>query len=132
MKIDIIILCLPTPLNKKKPNMKYINESLNNIDRYIVKNQIIALESTTYPGTTEEVIGQKLIKKDFNIGKNIFLIYSPEREDPGNKKYSLKNTPKIVSGYSENCKKLGKVIYSCVSPRVHLVDNLKIAEMAKF
>tara|TARA_E500000178_G_C16995631_1_gene743029 strand:- start:422 stop:1720 length:1299 start_codon:yes stop_codon:yes gene_type:complete len=132
MKIDIIILCLPTPLNKNKtPNMKYINESLNNIDRYIVKNQIIALESTTYPGTTEEVIGQKLIKKDFNIGKNIFLIYSPEREDPGNKKYSLKNTPKIVSGYSENCKKLGKVIYSCVSPRVHLVDNLKIAEMAK-
>ena len=86
--------------------MKYINESLNNIDRYIVKNQIIALESTTYPGTTEEVIGQKLIKKDFNIGKNIFLIYSPEREDPGNKKYSLKNTPKIVSGYSENCKKM--------------------------
>ena len=132
MKIDIIILCLPTPLNKNKtPNMKYINESLNNIDRYIVKNQIIALESTTYPGTTEEVIGQKLIKKDFNIGKDIFLIYSPEREDPGNKKYSLKNTPKIVSGYSENCKKLGKVIYSCVSPRVHLVDNLKIAEMAK-
>jgi len=132
IKTDIIILCLPTPLNKNKtPNMKYINESLNNIKKYIVKNQIIVLESTTYPGTTEEVIGQKLIKKGFNIGEDIFLIYSPEREDPGNKKYSLKNTPKIVSGYSDNCKKLGEVIYSHVSPSVHLVDNLKIAEMAK-
>lgn len=132
LQIDIIILCLPTPLNKNKtPNMKYINESLKNIQKYFVKNQIIVLESTTYPGTTEEVIGQKLIKKGFKIGKDIFLIYSPEREDPGNKKFSLKNTPKIVSGYSENCRKLGAAIYKFVSPSIHLVDNLKIAEMTK-
>tara|TARA_B100001057_G_scaffold81897_1_gene77417 strand:- start:1247 stop:2542 length:1296 start_codon:yes stop_codon:yes gene_type:complete len=132
LRIDIIILCLPTPLNKNKtPNMKYINESLKNIEKYFVKNHIIALESTTYPGTTEEVIGQKLIKKGFKIGKDIFLIYSPEREDPGNKKFSLKNTPKIVSGYSENCRKLGEAIYKFVSPSIHLVDNLKIAEMTK-
>ncbi len=132
LQIDIIILCLPTPLNKNKtPNMKYINESLKNIQKYFVKNHIIALESTTYPGTTEEVIGQKLIKKGFKIGNDIFLIYSPEREDPGNKKFSLKNTPKIVSGYSENCRKLGEAIYKFVSPSIHLVDNLKIAEMTK-
>ena len=132
LQIDIIILCLPTPLNKNKtPNMKYIKESLKNIEKYFVKNHIIALESTTYPGTTEEVIGQKLIKKGFKIGKDIFLIYSPEREDPGNKKFSLKNTPKIVSGYSENCRKLGEAIYKFVSPKIHLVDNLKIAEMTK-
>ena len=132
LQIDIIILCLPTPLNKNKtPNMKYINEAMQSIEKYLIKNHIIALESTTYPGTTEEVIGQKLIKKGFKIGKDIFLIYSPEREDPGNKKFSLKNTPKIVSGYSDNCKKLGKEIYKFVSPSIHLVDNLKIAEMTK-
>lgn len=132
LQIDIIILCLPTPLNKNKtPNMKYINESMKNISKYFVKNHIIALESTTYPGTTEEVIGQKLIKKGFKIGNDIFLIYSPEREDPGNKKYSLKNTPKIVSGYSKNCRRLGEAIYKFVSPSIHLVDNLKIAEMTK-
>ena len=72
LQIDIIILCLPTPLNKNKtPNMKYINESMKNISKYFVKNHIIALESTTYPGTTEEVIGQKLIKKGFFKAKII-------------------------------------------------------------
>jgi UDP-N-acetyl-D-glucosamine dehydrogenase len=131
-KLDIIILCLPTPINKNKtPNMKYINDSIKNIEKFLRKNHIISLESTTYPGTTEEVIAKKIKKKGFDIGENFYLIYSPEREDPGNKKYSLKNTTKIVSGYSENCKILGKKLYKFVSPKIHLTDNLKIAEMAK-
>ena len=77
------------------------------------------------------VIGQKLIKKGLKL-ERIFLIYSPERESCHNKNFFLKKYTKIVSGYSENCKKLGKAIYKFVSPSIHLVDNLKIAEMTKF
>jgi UDP-N-acetyl-D-glucosamine dehydrogenase len=131
-ELDIIILCLPTPINKdKSPNMKYIKDSISGISKYLNKGQLICLESTTYPGTSEELIGQKLIKKGFNIGDDFFLIYSPEREDPGNKQFKLSNTPKIVSGFSKNCKILGKEIYKNVSNSVHLVENLKIAEMSK-
>ena len=130
--VNAIIYCLPTPLKEnKEPDMSFIKNAINKSKKYFKKNQIISLESTTYPGTTEDYFLTILIKKKFIIGENFFLIYSPEREDPGNNKFNISNTPKIVSGYSENCKKIGKILYSNISKKIHLVDSIKIAEMTK-
>ena len=98
-KCDVIILCLPTPIKKNKtPEMKYIQNSMKQIGKFLRIGQILSLESTTYPGTSEEVILPYLNK--FKLGKNFFLLYSPEREDPGNKKFSNDKIPKVVGGYT--------------------------------
>ena len=89
--------------------MKYINNSLDSILPYLKKNQTICLESTTYPGTCEELILPKL-KKKFKVGTDLFLIYSPEREDPGNKKYSLGKIPKVLGGFTKNCSTLQQML----------------------
>lgn len=129
---DMIILCLPTPLNNNKtPNVKHIKNAIKNIKKYISPNTIISLESTTYPGTTEELICNELSNNKLKIGNNLFVVYSPEREDPGNKKFNLNNTPKVVSGYTKFCRILGKEIYQYVTPKVHLAENIKTAEMTK-
>ena len=129
-KVDVIILCLPTPLNKNKtPDMKYIKNSMREIKKYLVEGQTISLESTTYPGTTREVIATEL--KKFNIGKNFFLIYSPEREDPGNKKFSISETPKIVGGYSNNCLQIAFLLYKILTNKVIKVSSLETAEFTK-
>ncbi len=128
---DIIIFCLPTPIKKnKQPEMKYIKSSLNLSKRYFREGQLISFESTTYPGATEEYF-LPLLKK-FNIGKNFFLVYSPEREDPGNNKFNLTKIPKIVSGYTRNCGEIGRQIYSKLNNnKIIKVSNLKTAEMTK-
>tara|TARA_Y100000590_G_scaffold464266_1_gene633287 strand:- start:54 stop:1340 length:1287 start_codon:yes stop_codon:yes gene_type:complete len=128
---DVIIYCLPTPLsNKNKPEMKYIRSSLNYSKKYFKNGQAIILESTTYPGTTEEFFIP--ILKKFDIGKNIFLIYSPEREDPGNKRYNVTNIPKIVSGYSNNCIKIAKQLYGSLNKNQTIeVSSIKAAELTK-
>ncbi len=103
-KVDAIILCLPTPLNiKLEPELKYINNTFRIVKKHIKKNLFICLESTSYPGTTYETIISKIPKK-FKIGEDVFICYSPERNDPGLKKIKLNNIPKIVSGYTEKCK----------------------------
>ena len=96
---DAVILCLPTPLKDKKPDLSHIINSMKKITRYLKKNQLLILESTTYPGTTEEKI-KPFIDKKFKIGKNFFLGYSPERENPGDESFSFSNVPKICSGYT--------------------------------
>ena len=101
-KVDIIFLCLPTPLSKKlNPDLSFIKNTMKNIQRYLKKGKLLILESSTYPGSTKKTI-LPFIKK-YNLGKNFFLAYSPEREDPNNKKYKLENIPKICSGYSKLC-----------------------------
>ena len=128
---DVIILCLPTPIKKNKsPEMKFINNSLNSIVPYLKKNQTICLESTTYPGTCEELILPKL-KKKFKVGTDFFLIYSPEREDPGNEKYSLGKIPKVLGGLTEKCSKVGTEIYKLLGIKVVKVNDLKTAEFTK-
>ncbi len=130
-EIDVVILCLPTPIKKNKsPEMKYINNSLNSILPYLKKNQTICLESTTYPGTCEELILPKL-KKKFKVGTDFFLIYSPEREDPGNEKYSLGKIPKVLGGFTKNCSKVGTQIYKLLGIKVVKVNDLKTAEFTK-
>ena len=130
--VDVIIICVPTPLNKnKEPDLKFIKNSLWSVKDYLHKGQVLILESTTYPGTTEEIIRPFLIDNGFKIGENFFLIYSPEREDPGNRIYNTYNTPKIVGGSSKNCALIGEKIYSLLTERVIVLSSTKAAEMTK-
>ena len=129
--VDAIILCLPTPLKKNKsPEMKFIKNSLKKIKNYFREGQILSLESTTYPGTTNEII-EPVLKKKFKLGNNFFLIYSPEREDPGNQKYSVNNIPKILGGYSKKCQKAGNALYSIIVKKIVPVSSIKTAEFIK-
>lgn len=133
LKSDAIIICLPTPLkkNSRDPDMTYIKNFAFSIKCFLRENHIIILESTTYPGTTREFFLPILKINGLIPGKNAFLIYSPEREDPGNKKYQIKNISKIVSGYSDNCKKIATSIYKEVSKKTIEVKSLEHAEMVK-
>ena len=129
-KIDILILCLPTPLKENlSPDLSYIKNSLKGIFPYLKKNQAISLESTTYPGTTEEVI-EILLKKKFDIGNDFYLIYSPERDDPGS---NIKNyfVPRLISGKTNKCKKIAKTLYSKIFQKLILMDDMRTAEITK-
>ena len=128
--VDFIILCLPTPLtNNKTPDMSFITNTMKNISKHLKIGQAISLESTTYPGTCREVLVPYL--KNFNIGKDFFLIYSPEREDPGNKKFSILKTPKVLGGYSSLCQKIGSLTYKLLKIKIVKVSSLEVAEFTK-
>ncbi len=138
IKADIIIIALPTPLTKSlTPDLSYIKSCLKSIKPHLKKGQLISLESTTYPGTTEEIIGDFLKREKFNLSEDFFLVYSPERISPELKvknkkiKYNLNNTPKVCSGYSEKCQELGKLLYKNVVNKVELASSLKVAETTK-
>tara|TARA_B100000963_G_scaffold358210_1_gene382286 strand:- start:28577 stop:29884 length:1308 start_codon:yes stop_codon:yes gene_type:complete len=131
---DIVIVCVPTPITyNKKPNLKYVEKVVNQIQENIKKNQIIILECTSYPGTTEEYFLPLFKKKKLTVGKDIFLGYSPEREDPGNLSYSIvnKNMPKIIAGYTKRCSKLIFKIYSFISKKLFITKDIRTAEFTK-
>lgn len=129
---DMIILCLPTPLdNNRQPDLSYITNTLNNIAPFLKENQILSLESTTWPGTTREIIAPIIEMQGFTVGQNFFLVYSPEREDPGNKKYDTKNIPKVIGGLTKNCLEAGKKIYANFIDILVPVSSLEIAELSK-
>ena len=129
---DAIILCVPTPLySHREPDTSYISTTMNNILPFIRKGQIISLESTTYPGTTEEFIETPLLEKNFSAGEDIFIVYSPEREDPGNKNFSTTTIPKVVGGKTKNCLEAGVELYNSLIAQVVPVSSLKTAEMTK-
>ena len=129
--VDIIILCLPTPLTKQKtPDMSFIKKSMREIKKYLKPGQLLSLESTTYPGTCREVL-LPFLDKRFLIGTNFFLTYSPEREDPGNKKYSISNLPKILGGITTNCADIGSKLYSLLNIKIIKVKSIEIAEFTK-
>ena len=130
--VDIIILCLPTPVNvNKTPNLSYIKKALINIKSHLKAGQIIILESSTYPGSTREIINNFLLKNKFIIGKNFFLGYSPEREDPNNKTFHIENIPKLCSGVSKSCKIITENIYKKIVNRVVSVSSIETAEFTK-
>ena len=129
-KIDIIIIALPTPLKNKIPDLSYLKITMKLIYPKLTSDTLIVLESTSYPSTTEEIIVSK-IKNKFKIGKDFFVGYSPEREDPGNKNYNIKNIPKIVAGKTLNCRKLVKKFYSKVCDQIVESSTIESAEMAK-
>ena len=129
-KVDVIILCLPTPLTKQfEPDLSYIKSTLKNIFSHLKENQAICLESTTYPGTTEEVI-YPVLSKRFDVGKNFYLIYSPERDDPGN---NIKNfyVPRLVSGKTKKCLIIGKAVYSKIFQTLIPTSDTQTAEITK-
>ncbi|MCS7165527.1 MAG: nucleotide sugar dehydrogenase [Candidatus Calescibacterium sp.] len=131
-EVDFIIIAVPTPLDKhRNPDMTYVFGTTKIIRDNIRKYQTIILESTTYPGTTEEDMKKILEESGLKVGVDFFLGFSPEREDPGNKKYSFSNIPKIVSGCTSNCLKLIKKLYEQVVEKVIPVSSPKVAEATK-
>lgn len=132
-EMDIIIICVPTPLTKNKiPDLKYINDSAKKIvEKKKNKEQLIILESTTYPGTSNELINNIFKKNKLIDGYNFFMSYSPEREDPGNKKFKTINIPKVIGADNKFSKRLIKEFYSRIFNKVVEVDSLAIAEATK-
>lgn len=129
---DVISICVPTPLRKTKdPDISYIIAAMNEISKRLQKGQIIILESTTYPGTTAEVILPELSKNGKEAGKDFFLAFSPERVDPGNKVYTTKNTPKIIGGITEKCTKKSAAAYRNIFDTIIPVSSTQCAEMVK-
>lgn len=128
---DIIIICVPTPLNSKnQPNLSFIKKTIKNISPFLKKGQILILESTSYPGTTRELVVNKL-KKEFNIGNDLFVGFSSERINPGFNENSLGKIPKVVSGYSKNCLEIISNFYKKIFDHVVNAKNLEIAEFSK-
>ncbi len=129
---DCVIICVPTPLTAKKdPDLQYIEKTADAILKTLRKGQIISLESTTYPGTTEEILLERFRATGLEAGKDYFLVFSPEREDPGNAKFSTRTIPKVVGGITPNCLEVGKTLYSQVIDRVVTVSSTKAAELVK-
>ena len=129
---DALIMCVPTPLNiHREPDLTFIEDTLERMLPYVRKNQLIPLESTTYPGTTEEIIAPKIESKGFTIGDDFFLVYSPEREDPGNKNFNTETIPKIIGGKTEKCLDAGFALYSRVISEMVKVSSTQVAEMTK-
>lgn len=131
--VDAVAICVPTPLDiYKQPNMSYVESSARAIAANFTKGTLIVLESTTYPGTTEELIKPILEAAGMICGEDFFLAYSPERVDPGNKDFNTKNTPKVVGGITENCTKVAAAMYRAVlDGDVHEVSSPAVAEMEK-
>ena len=130
--VDAIIICVPTPLGiHNEPDLSFIDNTLESIKPYIKEGQLLILESTTYPGTTEEKIVPNIENAGFIVGENFFIGYSPEREDPGNLDYTTKTIPKIVSGYTENCLEMTKILYDHIVDQTVPVSSTRVAEMTK-
>lgn len=130
--IDAVIICVPTPLNKlKDPDVSYILNVLKQLTKYVHPDMLISLESTTYPGTTRELILPALEKMNLTVGNDFYLCFSPERIDPGNKKYQIKNTPKVIGGITEKCTAIGKLLYEAIIDTVVPVSSPEAAETVK-
>lgn len=129
---DAIILCVPTPLNKyREPDLGFVIDTTEALLPHLREEQVFSLESTTYPGTTEEELATRLEGRGFVLGEDYYLIYSPEREDPGNKNFSTQTTPKVVGGHTPNCLEAGKALYEGIIDKVVPVSSTKVAEMTK-
>lgn len=131
--VDTICICVPTPLDLyKQPDLSYVVESTKSVAKYLHKGMLVVLESTTYPGTTEEVLKPILEETGLKCGEDFFLAFSPERVDPGNKDYNTKNTPKVVGGCSEDCTEIAAALYKNVlEGDIHTVSSPAVAEMEK-
>ena len=130
--VDAIILCVPTPLNKfREPDLSYVLDTTDSCVPYLRKGQVLSLESTTYPGTTEEELLPRVEKNGLKVGEDFFLLFSPEREDPGNPDFSTKTIPKVCGGHTPDCLDVGISLYGAVIDKVVPVSSTKAAEMTK-
>ncbi|MFQ5453811.1 MAG: nucleotide sugar dehydrogenase [Candidatus Zixiibacteriota bacterium] len=131
-KMNIVFICVPTPLSKTKdPDVSYILDAVNNIKTYIKKGTLVILESTTYPGTTQDLILPLLSENGKKVGADFFLAFSPERVDPGNETFTTKNTPRVVGGITPECTKIAKTLYEQTISKVYIVSSTRAAEMVK-
>jgi UDP-N-acetyl-D-glucosamine dehydrogenase len=131
-QLDTVNICVPTPLRKTKdPDMSYIISACQEIANYFHKGMLVILESTTYPGTTAEVVLPMLETDDLKVGRDFFLCFSPERVDPGNPKYQTVNIPKVVGGCTPACTEVGALFYSQALEKVVPVSSTQVAEMVK-
>jgi UDP-N-acetyl-D-glucosamine dehydrogenase len=129
---DVVIICVPTPLNvNREPDLSYVMNSTKEIAKHLRKGQLISLESTTYPGTTDGDMLNVLARTGLKVGKDFYLCFSPEREDPNNPVYSTSTIPKVLGGVTKQCKELGVLIYGKVIDKVIPVSSTKAAEAAK-
>ena len=131
-EVDVISICVPTPLNKmKEPDLSYVINTAESISRHLQKGQLVVMESTTYPGTTKELILPLLERSGLKAGADFYLAYSPERIDPGNKTYTIKNTPKLVAGIDAESTRLTELLYSQVADKVVPLTSPETAELTK-
>ena len=129
---DALIICVPTPLNRhREPDLSYVLDTARELSRHLRPGQLISLESTTYPGTTEEELRPVLESTGLKVGEDIFLVYSPERQDPGNRKYDTRNIPKLVGGSTPDCLAAGEALYAQAVDRVVPVSSTRVAELSK-
>ena len=129
---DVVIICVPTPLNRAKdPDLSFVSKATQSVQKTLHPGELIILESTTYPGTTEEIVLPTLERSGLKVGEDFFLCFSPERIDPGNKRFPLNKIPKIVGGITTSSTKLGAALYGNVTERVMSVSSARTAEMAK-
>ena len=131
-QVDAVSICVPTPLRKTKdPDLSYIASAVSEIAKYLHLGQIVILESTTYPGTTDELVLDELAQTGLNVGKDFFLAFSPERIDPGNQRFTVENTPKVIGGVTPTCTTNAAAFYRLFLPNVIEVSNARVAEMVK-
>ena len=129
---DALILCVPTPLNRnREPDLSFVRSTLNSLLPHFRPGQLISLESTTYPGTTEEEMRSRIEEAGFVVGQDIFLVYSPEREDPGNPIYNTRNIPKVCGGSTGGCLEVGQTLYGEVMDQVVPLSSTRAAELTK-
>ena len=129
---DAMLICVPTPLGPhKEPDLQYIRGTLDSIKPNLREGQLLILESTSYPGTTEEELVPVAKERGFTVGENFFVGYSPEREDPGNTKFTIKDIPKVVSGITKNCQEVTEILYSSIVKKTVPVSSTRVAEMTK-
>jgi len=129
---DALILCVPTPLNKyREPDLSYVLDTTDAVIPYLRKGHVLSLESTTYPGTTEEELLPRMESTGLKVGEDVFLVYSPEREDPGNPDFTTRTIPKVVGGHTPACMEVGKALYEPAIDHVVEVSSTKAAEMTK-
>jgi len=130
--VDAILICVPTPLTQnREPDMQYVESSCRTISKYLRPGQLVVLESTTYPGTTRELMKPILEASGLKAGRDFYLAYSPEREDPGNKNYTTKTIPKVVGGLTPTCRALADALYRLAIARTVPVSSVEAAEAAK-
>src|SRR5207245_2607258 len=130
--VDAILICVPTPLGKsKEPDISYIVSAADAVAGVIRRGQLVVLESTTYPGTTQEILLPRFQARGLRAGEDFFLAFSPERIDPGNRRYTLREIPKVVGGLTPACRELAATLYARITRQVVPVSGPETAEMVK-
>ena len=130
--VDALILCVPTPLNKyREPDLSFVLGTTESLVPHLRPGQVVSLESTTYPGTTDEEIKPRIESRGFEVGRDIFLVFSPEREDPGNCSFTTRSIPKICGGCTPECLTVGLALYGQVIDKVVPVSSTRTAELTK-